>query len=105
MKNLKTDSEESIINFENDTWKTVFVQQVSSGRFWKNLLKDDFNQRFFLDREDAIYICKKAQADTYEKIIKDLKGKVDKEIIDKLKQDVEDLWKKDDSMLGIDIYL
>lgn len=84
---------------KKETWETIFARQISSGKFWKNLLKDDFEKRFFLDREDAVYLCKKAQSDTYEKIINDLKGKVDKSIIDKLEKDIEDLWTDDNSKL------
>ena len=83
-----------------ETWKDFFVRQSASGRYWKNLLKDEFETRKFIDRSDAVYICKKAQADTYEHIIAKLSGKVDESIISELKQELAQHWDKDDSGLG-----
>ncbi len=84
-----------------ETWKDVFCNQVDVGKFWKNLFKDEFDRHQFLDRSDAVYICKKAQADVYESIINKLEGKVDIAIIDELKQNLDEHWKNDDSDLGI----
>lgn len=43
-----------------ETWKDIFRKQVSSGKFWKNLFKDNFDKTQFIERSDAVYICKKA---------------------------------------------
>lgn len=85
-----------------ETWKDIFCNQVAGGKFWKNLFKDEFDRHQFLDRSDAVYICKKAQADIYEKIISDLNMKnVDPKIISTLKMQLEKHWEKDDSALGM----
>jgi len=102
---MKKFSESSLIK-ENttygsgETWKDFFVRQTASGRYWKNLLKDEFERRKFIDRSDAVYICKKAQADTYEHIIAKLSGKVDESIIEELKNELQQHWDKDDSGLA-----
>lgn len=85
-----------------ETWKKIFCDQIDDGKQWKELFKSDFEKHQFLDRNDAVYICKKAQADVYESIIKNLESKkVDSSIIKKLKQELDDHWKKDDSALGM----
>ena len=88
---------------EKETWKDLFCRQVDTGKFWKNLFKDEFDQHQFLDRSDAFHICKKAQADTYENIIAKLTGKIDDNIIEELKQMLREHWEKssDDSALGM----
>jgi hypothetical protein len=86
---------------ENETWKEAFCDQVDDGKFWKNLFKDEFDNHQFLDRSDAVYLCKKAQADAYENIISKLEGKVSDDIINDIKQILEDNWNKDDSTLGM----
>lgn len=48
----------------------------------------------------AVWICKKAQADTYEHIINKLSGKVDESIIEELKTELQQHWDKDDSGLA-----
>lgn len=63
-------------------------------------MKEEFERRKFIDRSDAVYICKKAQADTYEHIINKLSGKVDQSIIDELNNELQKHWDKDDSGLG-----
>ena len=86
---------------KKETWKDVFCNQIDDGKTWKNIFKDEFEKHQFLDRGDAVYICKKAQADAYENIIKKLKGKVDVKIINELKQILDEHWKQDDSALGM----
>jgi hypothetical protein len=86
---------------KKETWKDVFCNQVDDGKYWKNLFKDEFDKHQFLDRNDAVYICKKAQADCYENIINKLEGKIDATIIDELKQILDEHWKNDDSALGM----
>jgi len=87
-----------------ENWKDVFCQQVDCGKFWKNLFKDEFDSHAFLDRSDAVYICKKAQADVYESTIEfleDMGGDVDPKIVKELKKRLEEHWEKDDSTLGM----
>ena len=84
-----------------ENWKDIFKRQLGSGKYWNELFKEDFDGQKFLDRSDAVYICKKAQADTYKSIIDKIKGDVDDDIIEKLEKDLEDLWNTDDSALGI----
>lgn len=88
---------------EKETWKDVFCNQLDEGRFWKSLFNDDFENHQFLDRSDAVYICKKAQADAYENVIAKLEGKVTDEVINELKQILIDHWgeNNDDSALGM----
>lgn len=88
---------------EKETWKTMFCRQVGSGSFWRDLLKDDFDKRGFLDRSDAVYICKLAQADAYESIIKKFKKKVDPVVINEIDKIIKELWTTDDSALGMNI--
>lgn len=85
----------------SDTWKDAFREQIDDGKFWKKLFKDDFNEHQFLDRSDAVYICKKAQADAYQNVINAIKDKVDKSVIDEIEQIIIDLWDNDDSSLGM----
>jgi len=88
---------------KEDTWKEVFVRQIGSGRFWKNLLQNDFEYRRFLDRSDAVYICKKAQSDAYDNVIniliKDII--VNKDSIISIRNLKDELWNDDDSALGM----
>jgi len=86
---------------KKETWKDVFCNQVDNGKYWKNLFKDEFDKHQFLDGSDAVYICKKAQADAYENIINKLEGKIDVTIMLELKQILGEHWKKDDSALGM----
>lgn len=85
---------------KKDTWKDVFRRQMVSGKFWSNLLKEEFNRRIFLDRSDAVYICKKAQADAYENVISKFDGEVSSDIIDELREMINELWNSDD----LDLY-
>ena len=66
---------------KKETWKDIFAQQTDCGKFWKELHKEEFDRHSFLDRSDALYICKKAQADAYENVIKKLDRKTDVKII------------------------
>ncbi len=84
-----------------ETWKDFFVRQTASGRYFKNLFKDEFERHKFIDRSDAVYICKKAQSDIYDSIIEKFKNRVDEDIINELKNDLEKHWKSDDSGLGL----
>lgn len=83
-----------------ETWKDFFIRKAASGRRFKELYKDEFERRKFIDRSDAVWICKKAQADTYEHIINKLSGKVDESIIEELKKELQQHWDKDDSGLA-----
>ncbi len=89
------------IKESDESWKDVFTKQVSSGRYWKNLFKDEFDRHQFLDRSDAVYICKKAQADAYQNVINKLQGKIDDDSLNKIKQILDNLWETDDSALGM----
>lgn len=84
-----------------ETWKDIFCKQLDCGSFWKNLHKEDFDSKSFLMRSDAVYICKKAQADVYEDLIEKLSGKVDESVIEYIKQMLDEHWKSDDSALGM----
>ncbi|MCK9445681.1 hypothetical protein M0Q50_02185 [bacterium] len=86
---------------ENETWKDIFCNQIDTGSFWKELLRNEFDNRQFLDRSDSVYICKKAQSDAYENIIKLLDGRVDKSIIEDIENVLKEHWKSDDSALGM----
>jgi hypothetical protein len=86
---------------EKDTWKDIFCRQVSTGKYWKNLFNDEFEKHQFLDRSDVVYICKKAQSEVYEDIIKKLEGKIDVTIMNELKKLLGEHWVKDDSALGM----
>lgn len=85
-----------------ETWKDIFVRQVSTGRFWKKLFKDDFERQEFLGRSDAVYICKKAQSDVYDTLIKrcKLSHQLEK-FTGELEKMKEELWKEDISDLGM----
>lgn len=85
---------------DNDTWKDIFVRQVASGSRFKSIFKDEFDRHKFLDRSDAVWLCKKAQAEAYESVIEDLQGKVDDSIIKDLEAKIDQLWKTDISALG-----
>jgi len=89
---------------EKETWRDVFCRQVSTGKYWKNLFQNEFEKNRFLERSDAVYICKKAQADAYEDIIKKLEGKIDVSVMNELKQNLGKHWAKDDSALGIALF-
>lgn len=84
-----------------ESWKDVFVQQIGSGKYWKDLFKDGFDNQKFLDRSDAVHICKKAQADAYQNVINKLKGKIEDDSLNEIKQLIDDLWNDDDSILGL----
>lgn len=86
---------------KKETWKDVFCNQIGDGKYWKKLFNDQFENHQFLDRSDAVYICKKAQADAYENIINKFEGKVDVAVMNELKQILDEHWKKDDSALGM----
>jgi hypothetical protein len=88
---------------EKESWKDIFCRQVSSGGYWRNLFKEEFENHQFLDRSDAVYICKKAQADAYENVILKLDGKIEKGLIDEIKQILKKHWEdsSDDSALGM----
>lgn len=43
---------------DNDTWKDIFVRQVASGSRFKSIFKDEFDRHKFLDRSDAVWLCK-----------------------------------------------
>lgn len=75
-------------------WENIFADKIASGKFWKELFKDDFSKKKFLDSEDAHYICKKAYADAYEKIINDLECDYLENIIliNRLKQELKLYW-------------
>ena len=94
-------SKTKIIQESDESWKKVFKTQVGSGKYWKNLFKDEFERHQFLDRSDAVYICKKAQADAYENVINKLQGKIDDDSLNEIKQILNNLWESDDSSLGI----
>jgi hypothetical protein len=84
-----------------ETWRDVFCAQVDSGKYWKNLFKDNFEKEQFLTRSDASYIVKKAQADIIQGIIKDFEGNVNDSVINYLQNMIKELWAKDDSAIGM----
>ena len=88
---------------KEETWKDVFIRQIGSGRFWKNLLQQDFEFRRFLDRSDAVYICKKAQSDAYNNTIDILMKDmiINKDSIISIRKLKDELWNEDDSTLGM----
>ena len=94
-------SQTKIIQESDESWKKVFTRQIGSGKYWKNLFKDEFERHQFLDRSDAVYICKKAQADAYENVINRLQGKIDDNSLNEIKQILNNLWESDDSSLGM----
>ena len=94
-------SQTKIIQESDESWKNIFTRQVSSGKYWKNLFKDKFDRHQFLDRSDAVYICKKAQADAYENVINKLQGKIEDNLLKEIKQILDNLWDNDDSALGM----
>ncbi len=75
-KYSKMKNENNIINDKVETWRDVFISQVDDGKYWQNLFKDEFNRHLFLDRSDAVYICRKAQSDVYDVLIKKLKAEL-----------------------------
>jgi len=83
------------------TWKDVFCAQVDDGEYWKRMFGKEFDKHQFLDRSDAVYICKKAQADAYENILSKLKEDSDALLIEEIKKTVAELWLADDSALGM----
>ena len=91
-------------DIDEDCWQEVFVRQLSSGRRWKDILQDEFNKRMFLDHSDAIYLCQKAQAEAYEKVL-DMLGenprKNNAQTVNKIQSLIDDLWEKDISGLGL----
>jgi len=97
---IKKFNETAEADGNGETWKDFFIRQTASGRRFKELYKDEFERRKFIDRSDAVWICKKAQADTYEHIINKLSGKVDESIIEELKTELQQHWDKDDSGLA-----
>lgn len=83
-----------------ESWKDVFRRQVASGKYWKH--QYDFESRRFVDRSDAVYICKKAQADVYEDIIEHLTEMGgDSRIITELETRLEKHCEDDISALGM----
>jgi hypothetical protein len=94
-------SQTKIIQESDESWKNIFTKQVSSGKYWKNLFKDEFDRHQFLDRSDAVYICKKAQADAYQNVINKLQGKIEDNLLKEIKQILDNLWDNDDSALGM----
>jgi hypothetical protein len=84
-------------------WKITFISQLSTGIFWKRLFGDDFNKQLFLNRSDAVTICKEAQSNVYEDIIDELKGRVDESIIMELESKLEKYKNNDMSSLGMGI--
>lgn len=86
---------------EKDTWKDVFCQQVDTGKNWQNLFKNEFEKHEFLDRSDAVYICKKAQVDAYKTVIESLDKNKDKLIINDIQEMIDKLWAEDISALGM----
>lgn len=84
-----------------ETYEDIFSNQIGSGSYWKNLFGDGFNDHKFIERSDALYICKRAQDDVYGKIIRELDGKIDITLINKIKQMLDEHWENDNSSLGI----
>ena len=88
---------------DQDTWKDVFRRQVSTGNYWQKLFKEEFDRHQFLDRSDAVYICKKAQADILQEVIDSLDKNKDKLIINDINDMIKKVWKSasKDSALGM----
>jgi hypothetical protein len=86
---------------EKETWQSVFIKQVDSGKFWMNLFKDEFDKHQFLDRSDVIHLCKKAQADIYENIIELFRGRIDDSMILEIENVIRKNWDNDESGIGL----
>lgn len=83
-----------------DSWRELFKRQTDTLQFWINLFGAD-SKSMLLDRSDASAICKKAQLDLYKQIIHDLENKVNDEILEKIKNDLEALEQEDISAIGL----
>ena len=86
---------------EKETWKDIFCRQVSTGKYWKNLFKDEFDKHKFIDRSDVVVICEKSQSDVFETIINKLDGRVDNSILSEIKQMLVEHLDSDNSSLGM----
>lgn len=81
------------------TWQELFKKQTDSGRFWKNLHKEEFDKEKFLMRSDAHYICYKAQSDILKNLSLQLIAQgVTDEIIEKIKKIENELWQGPNSV-------
>ncbi len=83
-----------------ENWKDIFRNQVASGKYWKH--SHDFDKKRFLERSDAVHICKKAQSEVYEDVIEhliDMGG--NSRIIEELETRLEKHWTQDNSALGM----
>jgi len=87
-------------SMENNKWKDDFKRQLGNGKYWKKLLGDDFEKRQFLDRSDAVYICKMARAEAFTQVRNSLDPVKDKLTIDSINKMIVELWDQDDSALG-----
>jgi hypothetical protein len=85
-------------NREDETWQDVIRKQTDSGKFWKNLFKDEFEKHSFLDRADAVYACKKAKAEAFHEI---LELQITEDLKKTIEEKIEKLWKDDDSAVGL----
>ena len=84
---------------DNRTWQETFKRQSDSGKFWKNIHKDEFERQKFLMRSDAHYLCYKAQSDVLKKLAKKLKKQnVDESIIEEIKKLENELWNGPESV-------
>ena len=79
-------------------WKKLFVQQLGSGKFWKKLFKQDFDNHQFLDRSDVITIIRIAQLDVLREVDKRIK---DAQSSVKVNQLIKEITDADESGLGL----
>ena len=85
-------------NTKIENWKETFELQASTGKYWKELFKFEHDCKLFLDASDALWICKRAQADVLESILEKIE---DKSIQDIIKSKIKEVWESDDTKLTV----
>ncbi len=85
----------------SELWKNKFRDKSSSGRYWKELFGEEFENHKFLDSSDAVSICKMAQRDVFENVINELEiYEVDSFVVDKIKAAQQRMEDEDNSGLS-----
>jgi hypothetical protein len=93
---------ESDNSIHSEIWKYKFRDKSASGKYWQKLFGDEFESHKFLDRSDAVSICKIAQRDAYTEIINILEAnRVNIEVINEVKASLERIEDEDNSGLGM----